>query len=70
MIIEERCRMIIPSADKTTGRLVGSLAVMLISGNELSVAVLLTIVPDMGWLVVRAVVLLIRKTTSIPPHRL
>jgi len=61
--------MITPSADGTTGRLVGGLAVMLIFGNELSTVVLLPIALDAAWLVACVVVLVIRKTTSIPPHR-
>jgi hypothetical protein len=45
--------MTAPSADKTAGKLLGALIVLLVSGSEVSATALLPIVPDAGWLLGR-----------------
>ncbi|MDP6526736.1 MAG: hypothetical protein QGH15_21245 [Kiritimatiellia bacterium] len=61
--------MITPSADGTTGRLVGSLTMALIFGNELSSVVLLPIALDVIWLVARAVLSVAKKMKLTPPRK-
>ena len=47
------CAMTAPSADRTAGKLLGALIVLLVSGSEVSAIALLPIVPDAGWLLGR-----------------
>jgi hypothetical protein len=45
--------MTAPSADRTAGKLLGALIVLLVSGSEVSAIALLPIAPDAGWLLGR-----------------
>ncbi len=45
--------MTAPSADRTAGKLLGALMVLLVSGSEISAIALLPIAPDAGWLLGR-----------------
>jgi hypothetical protein len=45
--------MTAPSADRTAGKLLGALTVLLVSGSEISAIALLPIVPNAGWLLGR-----------------
>jgi hypothetical protein len=61
--------MIPPSVDRTAGRLVGGLVVMLVLGGESSTITMLPTTLDAGYLVACIVLLVIRKMKSTPPHK-